>query len=181
MQLRNHKAYPSEPDLKQQVLILYLLSIIIIQFVIVGYATKVWFEDSTSCARWSTITLYAEVIVSTIVLFVMYYDGWHHRFKTHNMEIAMSLATLVYAWSATVVFGDCKAYKCLNLSSTIVTIWTILITVAIIINGIIVYFRMLMYGSKRIARFSTDVDVRHKYPMLSESIEESNEENEIDV
>ena len=172
MRHANVRVVSPMPSFEKEIHILYIVSIMFIQLVIVGYTSNVWFEYNNSCARLSTLTLYSEICATTLILYVSYYDGWYQTLKSNMMELAMSLITIVYAWSAIVVFSDCKVYQCLNLSSVCVTLWTTIITIAIMLNGFNALYRMLMWDNENILRHSKKIHFRYNCSTINESDEE---------
>ena len=161
------------PSFDKEIHILYIVSIMFIQLVIVGYTSNVWFEYNNSCVRLSTLTLYSEICATTLLLYVSYCDGWHQTLKSHMMELAMSFITIMYAWSAIVVFSDCKVYQCLNLSSVCVTLWTTMVTIAIMLNGFTAVCRMLMWDNENTLRLLKKTHVRYNCHTINESDDEN--------
>jgi len=157
----------------QTVMLVCLVSTMVIVWALVGYASKVWFEDSSDCTQQSTITLYCQAVVTTYLMCASYHSGWHHRLRTRIMDLGKSMLALVYAWSAVMVFGECHVYKCRTGPSLFVAIWTAITTIVILATACHACALILSWGDERVARFSTSVDVRHQSPSPSICSEEN--------
>lgn len=148
MRYENIRVVSPVPSFQREFYILYIVLIMFIQLMIVGYTSNVWFKYTNSCVRMSTVTLYMEVYATTLILCISYYGGWHKILKSHMMRIAMLFLTFVYAWSATVVLSDCKVYQYLNLSSVCVTLLTTMVTIVIMLNGFTAACCVLMWDNE---------------------------------
>lgn len=163
----------SRPAIMRSIQLFCLVATMVLVWGLVGYASKIWFEDSSDCTRQSAITLYCEAVVTTYLMCASYYSGWHHRLRTRIMDLGKSMLALVYAWSAVMVFGECHAYKCTAGPPLFVAAWTAITTIVIFAAALHASALVLSWGGERIPRFSTSVDVRQQSPSSSVISEEN--------
>lgn len=163
----------SRPAIMRSIQLFCLVATMVLVWALVGYASKVWFEDSSDCTQQSAITLYCEAVVTTYLMCASYHSGWHHRLRTRIMDLGKSLLALVYAWSVVMVLGECQVYKCSVGPRLFVAIWTAITTIVILATACHAGALILSWGDERVARFSTSVDVRQQSPCPSILSEES--------